>query len=509
MDRSRLPDVLDSGAAKEAKDFWRRTAMEMDEDGEWKTLRSRCEWYWVPYTSTAVTWTDRNSGLQLTPNQSLDYAEDGSCGWEAGGSDDSWHGASCALPSCFQCEKETQPILRLRGICPESKLTNIFTPDNKGLDLWYVGLSNTNIEYNTSSFLWVAREVDYLTTWATNAGSQESGALGTSEWTVYGDSRKCTTEASYKVTLTLSGCNKAEFSCVDGSCISMERRCDGRVDCTDSSDEVGCSTAIILSSYNKAMTPPPKPGQEKAVVTISLKLMDILKLDEIGKLMFVKYVLRARWIDPGLTFHNLKRNPNQNVLSQDESSRIWVPKIIMMNTETEEESILDKKSIIRILANDNFTHSRTELSHHQNIYIFPGEDTSVEMARTYATDFLCLYNMNWYPFDTQSCSLDFMLDATANTFVSLMPGSLNYSGPVELTQYFVRQSTMTAHTFDDREGVRVLVVLGRRLLSNILTVYMPTILLNIMGHVTVYFKPFFFEAIITVNLTVMLVLTTM
>ena len=59
------------------------------------------------------------------------------------------------------------------------------------------------------------------------------------------------------------------------------------------------------------------------------------------------------------------------------------------------------------------------------------------------------------------------------------------------------------------DGVRVDVVLGRRILSNILTVYVPTILLNLMGHVTVYFKPFFFEAIITVNLTVMLVLTTM
>ena len=46
-------------------------------------------------------------------------------------------------------------------------------------------------------------------------------------------------------------------------------------------------------------------------------------------------------------------------------------------------------------------------------------------------------------------------------------------------------------------------------LTNILTVYVPTVLLNTMGHITVYFKPFFFEAIITVNLTVMLVLTTM
>merc|ERR1712013_272247 len=57
--------------------------------------------------------------------------------------------------------------------------------------------------------------------------------------------------------------------------------------------------------------------------------------------------------------------------------------------------------------------------------------------------------------------------------------------------------------------VIVFVVLGRRFLSNFLTIYLPTILLNIIGHTTVYFKAFFFEAIISVNLTVMLVLTTM
>ena len=68
---------------------------------------------------------------------------------------------------------------------------------------------------------------------------------------------------------------------------------------------------------------------------------------------------------------------------------------------------------------------------------------------------------------------------------------------------------MQDYMYRDRTGVRVLVVFGRRLLGNNLTVYVPTVLLNTMGHITVYFKPFFFEAIITVNLTVMLVLTTM
>ena len=123
----------------------------------------------------------------------------------------------------------------------------------------------------------------------------------------------------------------------------------------------------------------------------------------------------------------------------------------------------------------------------------------------YETEFICLYSMAWYPFDSQTCSLDFKLDVTATAFVRLDTGFLDYSGPVDLTQYFVRTTAMEHY----EKGVRVKIVFGRRLLSNILTVYVPTILLNVMGHVTVYFKPFFFEAIITVNLTVMLVLTTM
>ena len=53
------------------------------------------------------------------------------------------------------------------------------------------------------------------------------------------------------------------------------------------------------------------------------------------------------------------------------------------------------------------------------------------------------------------------------------------------------------------------IIFGRRLLSVVTTVYIPTVLLNIIGHITNYFKPFFFESAISVNLTVMLVLTSM
>jgi hypothetical protein len=38
------------------------------------------------------------------------------------------------------------------------------------------------------------------------------------------------------------GCSEAEFTCIDGSCIVAEYRCDGIADCSDRDDEDGCET---------------------------------------------------------------------------------------------------------------------------------------------------------------------------------------------------------------------------------------------------------------------------
>ena len=49
----------------------------------------------------------------------------------------------------------------------------------------------------------------------------------------------------------------------------------------------------------------------------------------------------------------------------------------------------------------------------------------------------------------------------------------------------------------------------RRITNAILTIYLPTFLLLSIVYTTNFFKDFFFEAIVTVNLTALLVLTTL
>ena len=59
------------------------------------------------------------------------------------------------------------------------------------------------------------------------------------------------------------------------------------------------------------------------------------------------------------------------------------------------------------------------------------------------------------------------------------------------------------------DGISVEIVLTRRLISALMTTYFPSLFLIVISHITNYFKDFFFEAVVTVNLTAMLVLATM
>ena len=52
------------------------------------------------------------------------------------------------------------------------------------------------------------------------------------------------------------------------------------------------------------------------------------------------------------------------------------------------------------------------------------------------------------------------------------------------------------------------IVLKRKVMSEMMTTYFPSALLMLITFATTFFKPFFFEAALSVNLTTMLVMTT-
>ena len=70
--------------------------------------------------------------------------------------------------------------------------------------------------------------------------------------------------------------------------------------------------------------------------------------------------------------------------------------------------------------------------------------------------------------------------------------------------------TITNLKLDNRKDqVHMVISLKRKILTELLTTYLPTLLLLVITYATTFFKPEYFEASLTVNLTNMLVMTTL
>ena len=183
----------------------------------------------------------------------------------------------------------------------------------------------------------------------------------------------------------------------------------------------------------------------------------------------------------------------------------------------------------------------------EEINIFEGEFNRITFEQVYTKTFKCTYQLQLYPFDTQvrgtdsknSFSIDILFKArtscihtmiinvrsiidiqvcTVNLIVrkletsvmAITPHLLDMESETVLTQYLITNWTLTYNNESNVDaGIKMTLVLKRRILNAILTVYLPTILVLIIVYATNFFKDFFFEAIVTVNLTSLLVLTTL
>ena len=323
--------------------------------------------------------------------------------------------------STVTCCLKNQIRFFLRGVCKSSVLWPFtgkyhLIPEN-GIStevLIYVGQS-TKLYYNHTQGVWVMwqhkfnHEPRYL---ATVKASQTNMALGANTWTVNNDAKECNTNNgdTYDTILTLSACSEDQFTCKDGNCVRMEQRCDGRSDCYDESDEMECKIIKLKSSYSVGISPPPQKYRNKSDIFVSIDIKDILELDEIGKVFQVKFILYLTWIDSRLTYQNLKKDPNLNVLLLEDQKKIWTPAVIFSNTKDDDRTQIDEYTLVRVLPNEDFLYTKSDMSVKENIFYFKGSENILELSRTYRVDFLCNYDMALYPFDTQICSLNFEQD---------------------------------------------------------------------------------------------------
>ena len=149
---------------------------------------------------------------------------------------------------------------------------------------------------------------------------------------------------------------------------------------------------------------------------------------------------------------------------------------------------------------------------HKNLImeeIYEGFENTITTKENYQIKFICSFqNIDEYPFDLEVCYIDIVNYGAATKLVNLIPVKIEHFGRKSIAQYTVQDISLYNKSFiGGSSGIQVRIQLGRDFRSIFCVTYLPTILMNIINQSTNYLdNSQFLEAIITVNITCMMVL---
>ena len=297
----------------------------------------------------------------------------------------------------------------------------------------------------------------------------------------------------------------------------MEERCNQALNCGDGSDEEGCATATVGGSYRR--TVPPVALREEVLdtgldfipvlVRVGITLLDVAAIKEAENAIDLTFRTELKWKDQRVTFHNLKTNTRYNTLEEAERDLIWIPNIIYKNTKNSENTLAYRhSSTITVKREGNFS-SRSSLEIGDEIEIFLGQENFIKLYQSDTKTFKCKYNMIMFPFDTQKCTIQ-MTVAPLDIFgVNLSLDKAKVDSEKELAQYFLVDNP-TIQNKEFGTEIEMSIIFKRRLTNEAMTTFFPSMLLVTISYSTSFFKlPNFFNTAITVNVTVMLTITTL
>ena len=327
------------------------------------------------------------------------------------------------------------------------------------------------------------------------------------ECNIVWNSLRCSLQETYTALMTLTGCSDAEFTCSDGSCVRMEVRCDGTTQCRDGSDEKDCRVLDYDVGYDKLIVPVDE-GTGRIEVKLSIDIDNILSIDEVSESVTIKFTEMRSFLDRGLTYRNLKEDNNVNTLSQEEQQSLWFPLIFYANlAKNSDWEDFPLRQVHQILRNPSKPPYKADLTYYNNVDLYKGTEHYQLVKKEHTNVWMCNYDMSKYPFDTQICTMEF---ASMDDKISLTPENLTYHGPTHLAQYFVHNYVIcSARVHSGEAGIKIILIFGRPIIGHVLTVFIPTIILIVLGHMSKVFADDYIDMVIQVNLTALLVQATL
>ena len=212
-----------------------------------------------------------------------------------------------------------------------------------------------------------------------------------------------------------------QFTCDDGTCVSIDNRCDEISDCFDGSDEDRCEIVLIdQSSYRRQHPPLNVHGNHEPLeVEISFDLFMLSEFVEVTFSYKAKFLLTVKWYDHRLKFANLKDSMFKNLIGSPEKETLWIPPLIFNNSERNTMVTMDREPgdpVANIMIEKRGNASFAPPVVLDETAFYKGSENLMVYKSEYNLLLSCIYDLGFYPFDTQTCAMEVIYNPD---FVSL------------------------------------------------------------------------------------------
>ncbi|XP_071538214.1 gamma-aminobutyric acid receptor subunit beta-3-like [Panulirus ornatus] len=420
-----------------------------------------------------------------------------------------WFTKSCDFKAHLVCHFDQPVTLRMRGLCRRSNLDRKYLMIDDGLFPKFVGElyseiikhPDTYIDPDTSSDygIWKIVRKDIPTVKATLVlKSPIQYPVGLNTWEV--EDAEC---GNGVLQLMMTSCKEHQFSCTNGQCINIGQRCDLEVDCSDFSDEAQCSFMDPPEGYDSSKPPARQHRHTPISIGLHINILTIRELD-ISNFKFVcEIVVTLEWYDDRLKYFHLNYAETINVVSN--ITDVWIPTLEYLGHGDTTSEVTERKVTLWIRRLSQPLPDDDEILIEGEV--FTGAENLLVLKRKMTVTTLCRYNLEAFPFDTQTCALGMVLSHVSSQYVALVPqdGGVTLTGERRMLEYVLVDEQIVSQDKGNHSGQTMELTFKNLSTFYVFSTYLPTLIIVVIGYLVFYFPLDNFNERIMVGLTGLLV----